>query len=264
MKSLVFLGFLSLGVVVPCGVFSGEEGTAIVKSRESLAKDIPGKIEEALKKKPQDAASVWDQEIFKTYPMVLEALKSYEKGERGQQVKNLKVADLTAREIREKLKKAGFKGQKVPLVAGKGFGKITFWKKDGTRTIDRRDPDIIKMEIYYHDDGSLVRIKEQGVPSRNHPSKGPHVVKAVMLDLTKKTGKEGEEAAPDTRARNEAFKLTDEGIPVPRSPGPNAGLRRLYDRAEMETDTSKAEAQRAWSRGIMKLVHIPLKFETAK
>ncbi|MFN7710182.1 MAG: hypothetical protein ACK5O7_04415 [Holosporales bacterium] len=241
-----------------------EATVPMVSARANDAKDIPTKIQQALQKKPLEAGSVWDPEIFKTFPMLLDALTAYEKGQRGQQAKTIKVANRTANEIREDLKKNGFKSQKVPLVAGKGFGRITYWKKDGTRTIDRRDPDIIQMEIYYHDDGSIIRIKEQGVPHRNHPSKGPHVVKAVMLDLSKKPGKEGEPAAPDTRARNEAFKLTDDGIPVPRSPGPNGGLRRLYDRADMEADPHKAETQRNWKNEVMKLVHIPLKIKDAQ
>ena len=102
-----------------------------------------------------------------------------------------------------------------------------YWLKDGGITEDINDPNLVLMDIYVHRDGSMIRIKSFGVPDASgvlEPRRMPHASKSVLKNLCK-----GKNCTQDTSFNNEAFKVTDEGFPVPKSSSPQAGLKLPYN-----------------------------------
>ena len=115
------------------------------------------------------------------------------------------------------------------------------------------------MDIYAHPDGGLVRVKPEGIPSSKYPHAVPQATKSVVYNLTSK--EEGKTF--DTRYPNEAFKVTDDGTPLPKGLSPKTGMRFIIDRKEIpkmkEADAQGARDElKGWITTIMNASHIDL------
>lgn len=170
---------------------------------------------------------IWDPEVLKKEAALKKALEEYKNGKRGAQVKKLNLQDKTPAQIHEILLSTGFKHERIPL--GKGKTQKIYWKISGEETTRATDKDLVVMDIYTHADGSSVRVKPEGIPDlkRRTPLRSPHYTKSVLINLTPKCN-EKKVCRIDTSYENEAFKLTQEGFAVPKSPRPAHGFRYIF------------------------------------
>ena len=212
----------------------------------------------ALGKSYDSPESVWNQEILSTKTHLREAITSFMKGERGKSVRDLKLAGKKPDDLHKELIVAGFQHERVPLRALKQDKISKYWRRDGTKTSDAQDAQIVPMDIYTHSDGGLVRVKPEGIPCPKYSHAVPQATKSVVYNLTAKEGK-----TFDTRYPNEAFKVTDEGMPLPKGLSPKTGLRLIVDRKEIP-NMKEAEAQSAkqehkgWIETIMSVSYVDL------
>ncbi|MGI4851748.1 MAG: hypothetical protein ACRYGR_07380 [Janthinobacterium lividum] len=202
--------------------------------------------------------SVWNQEILSAKTHLREAIANFMKGERGKSVRDLKLAGKKPDELHKELIAAGFQHERVPLRAPKQDKICKYWRRDGTKTSDAQDAQIVPMDIYAHADGGLVRVKPEGVPCPKYSHAVPQATKSVVYNLTAKDGK-----SFDTRYPNEAFKVTDEGMPLPKGLSPKTGLRLIIDRKEIpnmkEADAqSTKQEHKGWIETIMSVSHVDL------
>lgn len=180
-------------------------------------------IYKATKRKYTDPNGIWDQQYLKENPEIANALKEFSEKRRGQSLSHIHVEGKTAKDLHIDLVKEGFTWKDVPLKAGKGH---QYWKINGDKTKDEQDSNIVKMRIYTHRDGAMVRIKSCGIPDKmgKTPRRSPHVIMAILKSFDSAAcGKES--CNYDTSYANEAFKVTQEGDPGPKDPSRKHGLR---------------------------------------
>jgi hypothetical protein len=152
-------------------------------------------------------------------------LRLFETGAVGASVRSLDLRDRTALGLDDELRALGFACSRQALRAP-GGGTL---RQDGTRSADPDDPDAVLEDVYVHPDGGMVRMRPDGVPG-DLRRPWPHVSKSVLYDA----------ARPPTRD-NEAFKVTSDGHPLPKSPHRSDGMTQLPD----------AEANEAWLDAVM-------------
>jgi hypothetical protein len=212
------------------------------KSAIRIAQGVQAAFE-ALPLEPWHEKSVWDARVLESQPALKARLQSFLDGECGASVKTLKVAGLTREQLADLLEKKGFTEHK-PLSARRSPA--------GSGAPRSTPPN--RQQIYIHPDGGIVRIKPLG--HRWHPT--PHAVKTVMYKTTPETGpgettsKEAAKIFDPTSWANEAFKVTDEGYPVPKSPKPGEGLRHPG------ADMGHPDALFGWVDAIMESAHADL------
>lgn len=219
----------------------------------------------AVSKPYNDPAGIWDVGYLKTHPKFVKLVEAFLAGERGASVKNLKLAGKKGSEIHHLLMAGGFHFDRKPLsVYGDGAERL-YWRADGTKTSNPKDPSGSFIDIYWHDDGGLVRVKPAGIPNRKASMPEPHVSKAVLWTTKKQMSKKNRGDRPvhvNTGFRNEAFKVSESGIPLPKSPFYKSGIRSLYKRDEIKIGSLNHDAkrleQRGWTDAIMKEAHLAL------
>ena len=205
----------------------------------------------ALAHKFDEAGSVWKTETFERFPKLKEAILAFLNKERGQSITPISLEGRRPEELHSDLIKRGFSHERHPLFAGRTPEKQdTYWRRDGSKTQDPSEPNLVPHDIYVHPDGGLVRVKPEGVPNPTgkSPRPQPHVTKSVLLDLTvlKKKGV----MTLDTDFRNEAFKVTADNRPIPKTPAKYGGLF-------IPSGLSKAE-KNGYIGYLMDLVHFDL------
>lgn len=179
-------------------------------------------VYKALKKGPQHPEGIWDAAVLEKDVELKVALTEYAKGKRGQLAKSLNLSEMTAAEIHQLLISKGFKHEQIQV-------PLRSRKTAAPADVDAAGnaSGSFKMDIYVHEDGSLIRVKPEGIPrAARAPFHFPHYIKSVLLSL--KPICEGQVCQLDTSFKNEAFKITEEGDPVPKGPRADFGLRFLY------------------------------------
>lgn len=212
-------------------------------------------VYKATHKNYTDTASLWDQKYIQENPDIATALHEFTQGKRAQSLKNIHPEGKTAKALHLDLIKNGFSWKAVPLLVDQGLEK-KYWQLDGEQTINATDPHVVKMHIYIHPDGAMVRIKASGIPDKTakYSKRCPHVVMAVLksFDFTQC---EGNACNYDTSYDNEAFKVTCEGMAGPKAPSQQHGFK-----SPVENDTSyNRELSRFAEDVYMDLVHTNLK-----
>ncbi|MEW5851768.1 MAG: hypothetical protein AB2A00_23465 [Myxococcota bacterium] len=178
-------------------------------------------------------------------------LDEYAAGKAGASVRALELQGKDAATLHAELLAAGFQHRREPLKGpmrprqvGEQDGVPVYARTDGGRTTNPADPliameqtyvradgtrttspddNVVPHDIYVHPaDGGMVRIKPQGDPSSPMRPQ-PHASKAVLLRGSGVAGRFDVER--DTGWNNEAFKVTNDGHPVPKAPQPHFGLR---------------------------------------
>lgn len=180
---------------------------------------------EAIKQDPFSEESVWDQNFLKREQEVSETLTKFIKNEYGQKAKNLKLEGKTKAELEKILLDEGFEKRKTD-------GRI-----DGLlgRSKDRDFQD--SGDIYVHSDGSMIRIKDSSSYRKHRPQS--YIIKAVLKNPS----------GPVTW-QNEAFKISKEGYPLPKSPKQTHGLKIHAP------NSSGIDEDKGWVDLIMEEVHI--------
>lgn len=160
------------------------------------------KAQEALKQDPFSDNSVWDQEFLKRDTEMANSIKKYQENQYAKKSKTLVLAKLTKDDIVSKL-------------LSEGFVKIDGRKKLDTsqNEIDAKSAeDKVPGEIYTHSDGSMVRLKDAYASRKYRPQ--AYVTKSALKDPNGSTSWD-----------NEAFKVTNDGYAVPKSPYQKYGMK---------------------------------------
>ena len=171
-----------------------------------------------------DKESIWDKDYLKSHPHVVEAIRDFQNKKRAQTLNKVNLDNKTAAELHKELLGLGFVWQTVPLRAS--LKKRTYWLVGGQTSKNPNHKRVVKLHIYIHKDGSLVRIKAAGVPDirAKHPRRAAHAVKVVLLSSPPNLCKK-DACQYDTSYQNEAFKVTNANQPVPKAPSPKYGLK---------------------------------------
>ncbi|MBW8309046.1 MAG: hypothetical protein K0M45_05345 [Candidatus Paracaedibacteraceae bacterium] len=209
----------------------------------------------ATRRKYTDPRGIWDQRYLKENPDIEKSLKEFTAGKRGQSLTHIQLEGKTAQALHEELIQHGFNWKTVPLVVDQGPNK-RYWKLNGDKTSNENDPEVVKMHIYTHQDGGMVRIKACGVPDKTakYPKRSPHVVMAVLKNFDPSQCKRGW-CNYDTSYDNEAFKVTREGMAGPKAASDLYGFRRPFKKETPYTQELNRLAEDIY----MDLVHTNLK-----
>jgi hypothetical protein len=140
----------------------------------------------------------------------------------GMSVRDIRVGGRSLHDVHKLLTHAGF-----VLTAGALFadrtpdGKPQYWCVGETRTTRRDDPQIVPLDVYVHADGGMVRVFPVGDPrGRVVPRGRISALKSVVFKRPDPTTR-----TVDTSFANEAFRVSDEGDPVPKGRRAIHGLR---------------------------------------
>jgi hypothetical protein len=171
--------------------------------------------------------SLWNIEDADRKDILTKTLQDFAQGKSGVEVKNLRINNLTAPGLHAILIQRGFRHQRNALVVHPDLQPKLFWLRSGKQVTEKpSDPDMLPMDIYDHPDGSLVRIKAWGIPDPTRQTKHPepYVSKSVVFDRREHCIFSIFHCHLDTSWNNEAFKITDDGFPVPKSASPKHGF----------------------------------------
>jgi hypothetical protein len=199
-------------------------------------------VQEQLVKSAISDNGIWDQEFLNdpANKLIRNKIIELEEGKSCKLLKELNTKVLTHQEILEKVQQAGYKCSKRPLIA-RGVKPRSFLKTDNTITTDANDPGIAWQHTCVQvEEGCTVRFKPDGFPGGK--TSEPHSTKAVLL---KKEGK-------TSSYKNEAFKVTAEGYPIPKGPSSKFGL------AECPYKNDKEQCNK-WVDAVMQAGHPILK-----
>ena len=174
-----------------------------------------------------DPNGIWDPKYLQENSEIETALKEFSQKKRGQSLAKICPKGKTVQALHADLVNAGFSWKAVPLLVGQGEEK-KFWKLNGDQTSNDQDPEVVKMHIYIHPDGGMVRVKASGVPDKSakYPRRSPHVVMAVLKKFDPTQCRDGK-CPYDTSYENEAFKVTRDGKAGPKAPG--CGFKYLFE-----------------------------------
>lgn len=209
---------------------------------------------------PNSNESLWDHDFLKQHPDYKIALDEYLKDKRGHKIKSLDLHHKTAQEIHSILTKEGFKHKRTPLMVRKTVLKDRgyYWLNNGEMTTDPKHADLVVMDIYVHDDGSMVRVKPESTPdhSKRTALRFPHYSKNVLLKLDDVCD-DKKVCTKDISYTNEAFKLTREGNPLPKNIKAESGFRFLYPKNNKRKRAMQADV-------VMNLIHFNLPTQCAR
>jgi hypothetical protein len=203
------------------------------------------KARTAMSKSHTDPNGVWDQKVLNDpkNKQMKDSLDSFATGDKGKSVKDLDLSKKSGEKLHEDLLDKGFKHKREPLtkeVDGTREYVLSQPGKDGKMTTsDPTDPNIVSQDLYTHPDGGMVRVKPEGDPSSPFRPQ-PHASKSVLHDPTK-----------GTDLSNEAFKVTNNGEPVPKSPFGPTGMKP-------KGDVGTAGEYKGYSNEIMDAGHTDL------
>jgi hypothetical protein len=210
-------------------------------------------IDTSIKQPYHSPYSLWDQDTVRRNPNLKQALKEYSEGKRGMSVRHLTLSNKAPQTIHYELINKGFKHSRVPLaVNANETKKKSYWCKDGSTTNTKLSKRLVYMDTYSHTDGGLVRVKPHGIPDPRNPRPQPHAAKSVLLNT---------KAPYDSSWQNEAFKVSEEGYPVPKAPTKDAGLKSHDARIKQDLINAGEDIFSYWVNGVMDRAHINLKVD---
>ena len=195
--------------------------------------------ERALQYGYPDPKSAWDFAAVSSDPELEAALDSFVSipPGLGSSVKTLRISEHTnPSALHDELLARGFRAKREPLqmredVPTEGSVK-QFIKLDGSSTEDPEEA--LVHDIYVHPDGGMVRVKPQGDP-QNSARKQPHASKSVLKH------RPADASQASTLLSEEAFKVTDDGKPVPKSWSTNCGM---HQKASLNMTAGEAKGYR--------------------
>lgn len=198
---------------------------------------------------PKSVADIWD---FSSLQPLQNLVNQFNRGEIGAKAKNLKLRGLRADAIHALLMNDGFRHRRVALVVGAGEGNL-YWRKSGEKQVGVPTEDtMLPMDIYDAPDGSVIRIKAWGIPdpTGKTPRTFPHISKSVVFDRNESCVLFVFDCHINTTWENEAFKVSDTGAAIPKSPNIKDGMK-------VPPNLSN-EAKNRWIDNVMTEAHIDL------
>lgn len=192
----------------------------------------------------KDPESAWRHKFLEQpqQKKLKKALEDFENKKRGQSVVSWTFQRQRPEEIHQELLQKGFTHKREPITLAK-HGKI-------------KHP----IDFYLYKDGGVIRIKPEGTPIPGIISPEPQLSKIVLFDNAK-----------NTSFKNEAFKISTFGKPIPKSPASKQGFRHLHHKkkiTKVPADEAKClvEEDKAWTDTLMQGVHwsVPTDFAWPK
>ena len=206
-------------------------------------------------KKLDSSTIIWNEKVLNKSTLE-SALIEFNNGQRGAKAKILRISGLTAKELDNLLRKEGFRHQRVVLSfdgPSQQSRPIGSKGKSGSKSIDPKSE--TWMDIYDHKDGSVFRIKAFGVPDPSGKAirPQPQAIKSVVFDkTTEKCSVLGIFSCHlDTSWENEAFKVSEAGQALPKSPKPEHGINLPAELTPEQKNT--------WIDRVMDFAHVDLK-----
>jgi hypothetical protein len=178
-----------------------------------------------------------------------ELVERYRFDEVARSVKDLRLAGQSLRETHVLLETRGFV-LRAEAIAGECApdGARQWVRRDGSATVNRADAELVPVDCYVHHDGGMVRVFPLGDPrGRLVPAGKPAAIKSVLFESAEHA------AEADTSFRNEAFRVTNDGDPVPKSSRTSYGLRQ---------DPLSAARSYELARGVLAQIVLPLRLDT--
>jgi hypothetical protein len=166
-----------------------------------------------------DSTGIWDQATLADPKRkgLKDSIDSFAAGNQGKSVKDLALSKKTGEQIHDDLINKGFRHKRELLTVDvNGKREFVLSRPDASGKLTTADPkhsDIVPQDIYTHSDGGMVRVKPEGDPSSPFRPQA-HANKSVMYNP--KNG---------TDFNNEAFKVTNNGDPVPKSAFGPTGMK---------------------------------------
>lgn len=201
------------------------------------------------------SSNVWDFSSNPSLERTQKILSDFKQGRIGAKARMLQLRNLSAKEIHMLLIKEGFRHQRVPLLVGSGETN-RYWLKSGETQVGPPTREtMLAMDIYDAPDGSVVRVKAWGIPDKSGktPRTFPHLSKSVVFDKSEECELFFFNCHLKVTWENEAFKVSDNGEPIPKSPNPRDGMK-------IPQGLSTADTKR-WIDEVMDQAHIDLPVE---
>lgn len=233
-KKTLIIAFLSVFSISSFAALPKENSKSNTKNQVSIKyKRKPSiksmtvgayKAIEAFKCSPFEECSIWDNNYLKRDQELAKILTSFIAGDYALKVKTLNLENLSKEQIIAKLKLEGFEE------------KSTVEKVDGILGRAKDKDYVDSGELYFHKDGSLVKIKDISNVRKYRPQ--AYAVKSVLKNP---------EGNPNWQ--NEAFKVSKEGYPIPKGP------KQLHGIKIHSPQTSGADEDKGWIDLIMEEAH---------
>jgi len=207
-----------------------------------------GRADQAIER--QDLLAIWDFDTLSTSQdgkNIIFTLLAYLQGERASSLNKVPTYEIKSLSIENEAISKGYKCdiEKMKFDAS-GDSYLT---PQGTKSTNPEDA--ASFINCLNVDGGSIRIKNNGTPKKptdpTNMDHGPIVDKSVLY-----LGK-GEDTY-----ETEAFKISDKGIPLPKSTTPQSGLKTLSIQGN-EDETCTKDMNAGWQDRIMHEVHIPIK-----
>ena len=182
------------------------------------------------------------------------ALERYQKGEVGNKSKILNLENLSAQKIHQLLLDHQFRYSIVPLRVHPQLDPNRYWLRNGeTQMGIPSQKRALPMIVYDHHDGSVVRVKAWGIPDPAHRTfrPQPHVSRSVVFDTKEACAFFYFNCHINTDWENEAFKISNTGTPLPKSPSQNDGMN-------FPKTIKSQEAKRQFIDNVMNQAHMDL------
>lgn len=203
----------------------------VVRRRPSIIDMEAGanKAMEALQYNPFHNQSVWDQNILQRDGKLSASLHRFLDGQYAYSVKNFVIpSDSSVESISKSLLSSGF-----IEIDPKHFPH----------------QDKSKKYVFMHKDGGMVVIKES---NDNRSYRPQSYISKVVLFKNIEDNMSDEDIAKLAVWENEAFKVTNKGIPVPK------GTKQTYGMRSHATSTSGRDEDRGWTKCIMNYAHFDI------
>lgn len=198
----------------------------------------------------QDLPAIWDFDILNTSQdgkALILTLLAYLRGERASSLNKVPIYEIKSLSIKNDAISRGYKcGVEKMKFDSSGDSYLT---PQGTKSMNPEDA--ASFINCLNPDGGSIRIKNNGTPKKptdpTNMDHGPVVDKSVLyLGKTEDT------------FETEAFKVSDKGLPLPKSTTPQSGLKTFTSQSN-ENETCTKDMNAGWQDRIMNEIHIPIK-----
>ncbi|MDD9950113.1 MAG: hypothetical protein OXT67_00980 [Zetaproteobacteria bacterium] len=196
-------------------------------------------------------ADAWDPETLANKRPLQQVLRAYHSGKVGFQAKNVRLSGLTPPQVHKHLVDLGFRHHRTALKVHPK--QPDYWLKNGETSAHLPTKEQqVPMDIYDHPDGSVIRMKAWGIPDRSGKTlrPQPHLNKTVMFNSEPECTWGLFNCHLNTSWENEAFKVSDEGTPLPKSPASQSGMNYPRSLAPQQQET--------WIHFVMSAAHIDM------
>lgn len=135
----------------------------------------------------------------------------------GRSVRFLDLTGMTPTDVHGRLVNAGFRGRRVPMLGPRGRAERQLVTSAGALTADVTHAERLFEHVYLHPDGGVVRMFPDGAPCDGLALRQPCARKSVLVREPERAAMVGLEV--------EAFAVSKDGRPLPKSPCAEHGLR---------------------------------------